>query len=218
MTRLDRWTGAVAAAALLLCAPRPGEAQRIGVAPAVQYTAADPLDDYVAESTGALLRQVRVLTEPGGDLGDEAVRAPCDSLVAEPELDVARARPDALFAAAAWLVASEWTIRTLRRPLGVCFPGNRDVLDRANRNVILFNSQWIGRHGGSWMLCGYAHPRERTRALGGARAAVVQRGSSANLSGNLVPLNAGPSADAGKGRWVQYHPRPRAAPGTAACP
>lgn len=222
----NRWTRALALGAVLLCAPAPARAQRIAIAPSAgsgePAASAASVDALLDQTTAVLMEQVRVLTEPGRDLGDETISQPCDRQLQPPQMGVARMRPDAVLSAAFWRIRANQTIARLQQPLSVCFPSNRDLPDRAYLNVIRFNSEWLARRGGgrTFVLAGYAQRGESSATLGRDRAISVRQGSDANLHPRLIPVDAGCSDVPGVARWVHYvlTPRPGPAPRPTPCP
>ncbi|HEU4882450.1 MAG TPA: hypothetical protein VFT45_09405, partial [Longimicrobium sp.] len=214
-------------------APCAGAAQRMEIALDVQFDPAGGADAtveaFVEQTTATLMRQVRVLTEPGRDLGNEIVDLPCDRQPRPAQAEVARMRPDALVLAIAWRIRANQVIRGLEQPLPVCFPANRAQPDRAYGNVVRFNSEWLTRRGGgrSFVLGGYAQPGEAPATLGRDRAFWVRLQSDANLHRRLIPVDAGCSDVPGEARWVLYRlstrppdadsPRPPSPP-PAPCP
>lgn len=202
-----RWTCALGAG--LLGTPASVDAQRIDIALAVQPVEADPaasVDAFVTQTTAALMQQVRVLTEPGRELGDDIIDLPCDRQPQPAEMATARMRPEAIVLAVIWRIRANQLIRRLEQPLSVCFPANRARPDRNFANVVRFNSEWLARRGGArgFVLSGYVQPGEAPATLGRDRAVWVRQESGANLHRRLVPVNAGCSDVPGEARWVHY--------------
>jgi hypothetical protein len=198
-----------ALAAGLIGAPNAAGAQRVEVALAVEPRegrAAASVNTFVAQSADALMQQVRVLTEPGRELGNGIIDLPCERQPQPAEMGVARMRPDAIVTAVIWRIRANQVTRLLEQPLSVCFPPNLAQPSRAYRNVIRFNSEWLARRGGgrSFVLNGYVQPGEAPATLGRDRALYVRQASSANLHRRLVPVNAGCSDVLGEPRWVHY--------------
>lgn len=192
-------------AAALLCAPSAAGAQRMAAVPSdASGGAAASVDALLDLTTASLLAQVRMLSEPGREVGDEIIRLPCDRQPQPAETGIARMRPEGIVTAVAWRIRASQTIRRLEQPLSVCFPAGRAQPDRAWRNVIRFNSEWLARHGGSFVLSGYTQPGEAPATLGRDRALWVRQESGANLHRRLHPLNAGCSSVPGEARWVHY--------------
>lgn len=210
-------------AAALLCVPSAAGAQRIAAMQSdASGGAAASVDALLDQTTASLMAQVRVLTEPGREVGNDIIHLPCDRQPQPAETGIARMRPEGILTAAAWRIRASQTIRRLEQPLSVCFPAHRAQPDRAWRNVIRFNSEWMARHGGTFVLSGYTQPGEAPATLGRDRALWVRQESGANLHRRLRPANAGCSSVPGEARWVHYvlstRPEPSpAAPRPAAC-
>lgn len=203
------WMCRGALGAALLGAPCTARAQRMEVALALQPrddAAAASVDALLDDATAAMIRQVRVATEPGRELSNAIVDLPCNRQPQPAETGIARMRPEAILTAIAWRIRANQLIEQLDQPLAVCFPANRAEPDRAYRNVILFNSEWLASRGGrrSFVLSGYAQPGESPTTLGRDRAFWVRQESGANLQRRLIPVNAGCSDTPGEARWVHY--------------
>jgi hypothetical protein len=203
------WMCRGALGAALLGAPCTAEAQRMEFALALQPrddAAAASVDAMLDDAAAAMIRQVRVATEPGRALGNAIVDLPCNRQPQPAETGIARMRPEAILTAIAWRIRANQVIVQLEQPLAVCFPANRAEPDRAYRNVILFNSEWLASRGGrrSFVLSGYAQPGESPTTLGRDRAFWVRQESGANLQRRLIPVNAGCSDTPGEARWVHY--------------
>lgn len=202
-----RWTYACALGAGLMSAPHAVQAQQVKIALAVDsVAAAASVNAFVTETAATLMRQVQVLTEPGRELGNEIIDLPCNRQPQPAEMGVARMRPEAIVTAVIWRIRANQVIERLEQPLSVCFPANHAVPDRAYRNVVRFNSEWLARRGrgASFVLSGYAQPGEAPVTLGRDRAFWVRQESGANLHRRLVPMNAGCSDVPGEARWVHY--------------
>ena len=204
------WMCRGALGAALLGAPCTARAQRMEVALALQPreggAVAASVDALLDDATAAMIRQVRVATEPGRALVDEIIDLPCNRQPQPAETGVARMRPEGIVTAIAWRIRANQVIEQLEQPLAVCFPSNHAEPDRAYRNVIRFNSEWLARRGGrrSFVLSGYAQPGESPTTLGRDRALWVRQESGANLHRRLIPINAGCSDTPGEARWVHY--------------
>ncbi len=204
------WMCGGALGAVLLGAPCTADAQRMELALTLQSgdvgAATASVDALLDDATAAMIRQVRVATEPGRQLGNEIIDLPCNRQPQPAETGVARMRPEAILTAIAWRIRANQVIERLEQPLAVCFPANRAEPDRAYRNVIRFNSEWLARRGGrrSFVLSGYAQPGEAPTTLGRDRAFWVRQESGANLHRRLIPVNAGCSDTPGEARWVHY--------------
>lgn len=195
--------------AALLHAPALG-GQTLALAPALLPAEAAPPASLVEDGAQALLAQVRVLTEPGRDLSDNAVDLPCDRQPQSPELAVAQQRPEAIVTRAFWEIRARRAIEALQAPLPVCFAPGRAEPDRMFQNVVRFNSEWLSAQGRAhlrFVLSGYAAPGEdaaRQPPLGQQRASWVRLGSGANVQRRLTVQDGGVSQEVGRARWVEY--------------